>query len=417
MTARSRLHTGESVGHDAAGRIGFPLTERLERFLAETDLPTPFLVVDLDVVAERYRQLAGALPFAELFYAVKANPAAPILRLVDALGGSFDVASPAEIELCLAEGIDPSRISYGNTIKKERHIAWAYEQGVRVFAIDSDAELDKVIRSAPGSLVCCRLLCNENPGADWPLSRKFGCEPSLAVEVLARAAGAGLSVGVSFHVGSQQRDPDAWGPALAEVAKVRAELRRRGVELDVVNLGGGFPAHYDSTIAPIGAYGASITAALRRRLGEPDRGELRIMAEPGRYLVADAGVMRSEVVLVARKSELEERRWVYLDVGMFGGLAETMDEAIRYRVRTSRDGDPTGPVCIAGPTCDSADILYQKTDYRLPLSLAPGDWFELMSTGAYTTTYSSVGFNGFSPLASHYLPARAEAAAAEDRAA
>jgi ornithine decarboxylase len=127
------------------------------------------------------------------------------------------------------------------------------------------------------------------------------------------------------------------------------------------------------------------------------------MVEPGRYLVADAGVLRSEVVLVSRRSTEDQERWVYLDVGKFHGLAETMDEAIRYRLRTAHDGGATGPVAIAGPTCDSADVLYEKSAYELPLALAEGDMVDLLAAGAYTTTYSSTGFNGFPPLAEHYL--------------
>ena len=125
------------------------------------------------------------------------------------------------------------------------------------------------------------------------------------------------------------------------------------------------------------------------------------MIEPGRYLVADAGVLRTEVVLVSRRSDLDHPRWVYLDCGRFGGLAETMDEAIRYRLRTPHDGTATGPVALAGPTCDSADVLYEKNDYQLPLALAEGDLVDILSAGAYTTTYSSVGFNGFAPLADY----------------
>ena len=153
----------------------------------------------------------------------------------------------------------------------------------------------------------------------------------------------------------------------------------------------------------IGAYGDAIDLAIRTHLADTHGDTLpRVLAEPGRYLVADAGVLETEVVLVARKHEFDAKRWVYLDCGKFGGLAETMDEAIRYRLLTSRcgDGTATGPVVIAGPTCDSADVLYEKSDYELPLSLGEGDRVVFLSTGAYTTTYAAVGFNGFEPLRS-----------------
>jgi ornithine decarboxylase len=126
------------------------------------------------------------------------------------------------------------------------------------------------------------------------------------------------------------------------------------------------------------------------------------MIEPGRFLVADAGVIQSEVILIAHKSRQDLRRWVYLDIGKFGGLAETMDECIKYRLRTDRSG-PMGSVILAGPTCDSADVLYEKSSYALPLDLAIGDRIEILSAGAYTSSYASVGFNGFPPLRTYCL--------------
>ena len=208
---------------------------------------------------------------------------------------------------------------------------------------------------------------------------------------------------MSFHVGSQQRDPWAWDRVLALVADQFAALRAEGVEPAVVNIGGGFPGHYVGDVPATVSYGAAITESIARRLG-PD--VPRVIAEPGRYLVADAGLIRTEVVTVARKSRFDEQRWVYLDIGLFGGLAETLGEAIRYRIRTPHDGAPVGPVVLAGPTCDSADVLYERADYHLPLALAAGDQVDLLSAGAYTATYSTVGFNGFPPLRTYYLAAR-----------
>jgi len=125
--------------------------------------------------------------------------------------------------------------------------------------------------------------------------------------------------------------------------------------------------------------------------------------EPGRYIVGDAGMVSAEVVLVSRRGKSDPVRWVYLDIGRFGGLAETEGEAIKYRILTPHEGEPTGPVAIAGPTCDGADILYERANYRLPLNLASGDRVELLSTGAYVSTYASQRFNGFAPLAEYYV--------------
>jgi ornithine decarboxylase len=375
----------------------------MEEVLASGEEETPFLLVDLDVVKDRFQRLAGALPDVAIHYAVKANPAPEVLTLLNDLGSSFDVASPGEIVRCLGVGVDPARLSYGSTIKKQRDIAWAHERGVRLFAIDSEAELRKVAEAAPGSTVFCRI-ASDGSGADWPLTRKFGCDPDLALDLLLSAHGMGLEVGLSFHVGSQQRDPEAWDRALATVADIHAVLRANDIEPAVVNLGGGFPASYVEQVPDIAAYGAAIGGSLQRRLG--DRRPARVMIEPGRYLVADAGVVQAEVVLVARKSRDDTTRWVYLDVGLFGGLAEVLDEAIRYRICTPHDGGLVGPVVIAGPSCDSADVLYERSGYRLPLALRDGDRVDLLSTGAYTSTYSSVWFNGFPPLRTRYLPAR-----------
>src|ERR1700752_1317408 len=183
----------------------------------------PVLVVDLDVVKTNYNTFAKALPDTRVFYAVKANPAPEVLSLLAKLGSCFDTASVAEIEMVLAAGATADRISYGNTIKKERDIARAFALGIRLYAVDCKPEVEKIARAAPGSRVFCRILC-DGAGAEWPLSRKFGCEPAMAADVLEHARRQGLEAyGVSFHVGSQQRNPHAWDRALASAAAVFRE--------------------------------------------------------------------------------------------------------------------------------------------------------------------------------------------------
>ncbi len=371
------------------------VTDAQRAYFEATPHDHPILAVDLSVVEWNYRTLAQALPETAIYYAVKANPATAIIDRLARLGCRFDVASRGEIELCLARGVDPAHLSYGNTIKKERDIAFAHSVGVTMFAFDAEQELEKIARAAPGADVFCRLLTS-GEGADWPLSKKFGCAPAMAARLLRRAVDLGLAPrGISFHVGSQQADLEQWNTALAETAALFGTLADEGIEMDMVNLGGGFPARYRDDVASTEAYGKAITAALARHFG--GRG-ISTIAEPGRGLVGDAGVIRAEVVLVSQKDEDEAERWVYLDIGKFSGLAETMDEAIKYRLRTSKDGEHEGPVVIAGPSCDSADILYEKAGYRLPLTLASGDEVLILATGAYTSTYASIGFNGFPPL-------------------
>jgi len=376
------------------------MTPKIEEFLRVKKPETPCLVMDLDVVAACFNQLQTVMPWSRIYYAVKANPASPVLQTLSNLGSRFDAASPAEIDRCLAAGAAPKDISYGNTVKKQGDIATAYCLGIRLFAFDSAEELEKLGVAAPGAQVFCRVQV-PNAGAAWPLSDKFGCSVDMAVSLLMKAAELGLDpYGVSFHVGSQQTNSDQWDIALARVAMVFTDLRDKGVDLKSINLGGGFPTQYRDEIPEVEEFGQSILETLTRHFGNqiPE-----IMLEPGRYIAADAGLLRSEVVLVSRKSSDAKERWVYLDVGKFGGLMETTDEAIQYSLRTTKDGSETGPAIIAGPTCDGADVLYPTVRYDLPLSLKSGDYLDFKSAGAYTTSYASVGFNGFPPLKEFYI--------------
>ncbi len=373
---------------------------KIARFLSDASIETPCLVVDLDRVAENYLTIRRDLPEATIHYAIKANPAPELLKTLVGLGSSFDTSGIVEIDQCLAAGAAPAQLSCGSTLKKERTIAEAHARGVRLFAFDSEAELEKLAARAPGSRVYCRILVSSD-GADWPLSRKFGCDLDMAAALLVRAREKGLRPsGISFHVGSQQTNPASWDAAIGQAAQVFAELRGVGIALETLNLGGGFPARYREPIPAFRAFAETIGESMARHFGDERPG---MVVEPGRFIGAEAGVLASEVVLVSVKSFGDEVRWVYLDIGKFGGLAETMDEAIKYPIRTPRDGGPEGPVIIAGPTCDGADILYENAGYRLPLDLAAGDRVWLLTAGAYTTTYASIGFDGFPPLIEHYI--------------
>ena len=376
------------------------MTPKVARFLAEQQPATPCLVLDVDRVAENFRALQAALPLAQIYYAVKANPAPQILSRLAALNSSFDAASAEEVQFCLEAGAPAARISFGNTIKKASAIRRAFAAGVTMFAFDSAEELAKLARHAPGSRVYCRIMV-ENAGADWPLSRKFGTTVEAARGLMLRAGELGLDpYGLSFHVGSQQTDTASYEAAIGKVAMLFTDLRDSGVNIRMVNLGGGFPTRYRDEVPGIDRFGLAIMGAMTRHFGNalPE-----MIIEPGRFVVGDAGVIRSEVVLVSRRDPADPVRWVYLDIGRFGGLAETEGEAIKYRIATPHDGGATGPVAIAGPTCDGADILYERSNYRLPLALADGDAVDLLSTGAYVTTYASQRFNGFAPLAEHYI--------------
>lgn len=375
-------------------------TGRVQRFLDTQRPATPCLVIDLDIVRQRYLGLRAAMSGAEIFYAVKACPAPEVVALLAELGASFDVASPAEIDLCLAQGARPESISYGNTIKKAADIAHAYAAGVRLYVTDSAEDLAKLAEHAPGSAVFCRVLV-VNEGSRTPFGKKFGCAEDMALDLLAEAGRLGLRpAGVSFHVGSQQIDPKAWNDGIAQAGRISKTLRANGIEPTLVNLGGGFPARYTESAPPLAEYAAAIEAALTEHFGEH---RPRVLIEPGRAIAADAGIIRTEVVLVARKSYVDDRRWVYLDIGRYNGLAETEGEMITYRLAAGAEDSDRGPVVLAGPTCDGDDVLYQRTVYELPMALRAGDHLDILSAGAYTASYASVEFNGFAPLPTHCI--------------
>lgn len=367
----------------------------IERFLSEVSPPTPFLVVDVEHVRARYRDVHAAFPSARVFYAVKANPSVEIVSGLVSCGASFEVASVAELERCLLAGASVVDIAFTNTIKKREDVAEAYRRGIRLFTFDSLHDLENIAEHAAGSGVVGRFSLVAE-GAKAPLGDKFGCAPGMMADLLVRAQRLGLDpVGVAFHPGSQQLNLGAWEYGIARAATIFNDVAARGVTLRVLNLGGGLPARYVDDIPPLEDYAAAIEISLDRHF-PGTRPEVYL--EPGRALVADAGVLRSQVVVVAQKDYGHLHRWVYLDVGRYGGLAETEGEMIAYRLRTNRDGDATGPVILAGPTGDGDDVLYRQTRYRLPLTLTEGDHVDILSAGAYTASYASIFFNGLPPL-------------------
>lgn len=374
--------------------VGRPSAPSLEEVVATHAFDRPTLVLDTQIVARNFRALKHGLGSAQIHYAVKANPAPEVIAALLAEGCGFDAASRGEIELCLSQGARPEQISFGNTIKRDRDIAFAHMAGITLFAADAEEELEKIARNAPGAQVYIRVIVEPN-GADWPLTRKFGCAPDRVQRLLSMASGLGLQpVGLSFHVGSQTRFAEMWQGTLAQVARTWHAARAAGHDLTLLNIGGGFPAFYGEAVEGPTAYAVRVMELVRAEFGDAPQ----IMAEPGRGMVADAGMIAAEVLLVSRKSDTDLHRWVYLDIGRFSGLAETEGEAIRYQLQTWRDGEDTGPCILAGPSCDSVDVLYERRPVQLPLGLRAGDRVVIRNCGAYTSTYSSVGFNGFPPL-------------------
>lgn len=381
----------------------FISTRRLKKFREfAKNKQTPFLVLDLKRVAEKYKELHRLMPFGKIYYAVKACPVNGVVKTLYDLGSNFDVASANEISQVMKLGIPPSKLSFGNTIKKEKDIAYAYQKGIRLFATDSFSDVYKLARKAPKSNVMFRILI-EGKGADWPLSRKFGAHPDFIYKLIKEAKSLGLKpYGLSFHVGSQQRDIGQWDNAIALCRYLFDALRPDGIKLKAVNIGGGFPTRYIQPTASPRNYAKLIKKYLKEDFGSD---EIEVMMEPGRSITGDAGVIFAEVVLVSKKSETQDVRWVYLDIGKFGGLIETLDESIKYPIYIEgKESEPkTSEVIIAGPTCDSHDILYENFKYKLPDNLKEGDRVNIFSAGAYTMSYSAISFNGFPPLRVYVL--------------
>jgi len=369
---------------------------RIVSYLRSNTFERPTLVLDIDQVEENYNKLKAGMPSAHIHYAVKANPHPEILKRLVSLGCRFDAASIGEIDMCLEARADPAYISFGNTVKRVQDISSAYAAGIRLFAADASEELEKIAKFAPGSNVFIRVLMRSTE-AEWPLSRKFGCSSSMVIPLMHEAQGMGLTpVGLSFHVGSQTRHPHMWYDSLDAVAAIWHNAVEEGFNLSLLNIGGGFPAYYGVDITDPEEYGATVLEAVRERFGDVDY----IMVEPGRGMVGSAGCIAAEALLVSRKHEEDPVRWVYLNIGRFHGLAETEEEAIKYQFLTPDcDSTQTGPCIVAGPTCDSADVLYETHKVEFPLDLTYGDKVIILNCGAYTSTYSSVAFNGFPPLA------------------
>lgn len=352
----------------------------------------------------RFDTLSAAMPDTTVYYAVKANAHNTLLTTLIQRGSSFDVASRYEIDQLVGLGVSSGKMSFGNTIKKEVDIAYAYAKGVRTYASDSLSDIQKLSRAAPGASVMLRLLLTGGD-ADVPLSRKFGADKEMTDGLIMTAAAMGLRpIGVTFHVGSQQREISAWREAIVLARQVFDVTAQKGIELSTLNLGGGFPAQYLKPTSKISDYAAGIYRFLEESFGDTLP---KLVIEPGRYIAGDAGVIASEVVMVSRKAEEASVRWVYLDVGKFNGLMETLDEGIKYRIHVEKKcgevSTKTSPAILAGPSCDSADILYEKFKYELPDNLEEGDRIYFLSAGAYSASMSTVGFNGFPPLQTYIL--------------
>lgn len=356
------------------------------------DVPTPYLVTDLDTVAARYAAFIAALPGVSTFYAMKCNPSPEILRTLAAEGAGFEVASIGELRMLQAHGVDPATVLHSNPVKPAGQIAAAARAGLWRFAFDSPGELAKISEAAPGSAVYVRLRVDDSTSV-FPLSRKFGADVEDAYDLMLLAQRMGLRpYGVTFHVGSQCQSTGAWRSAIRAAGELMDRLLADGIELEMLDLGGGFPARYvagEPSIEQIGQVVASEIAAL------PYRPAL-IAAEPGRFLVAESSVMAATII--GREMRGDEH-WLFLEVGAYHGLLEPTQTpgGWDYPMWSSRPADEQAPrlrFTLTGPTCDSSDTIGYGVE--LPATLAVGDVLYFGSAGAYTLAYAT-SFNGFPP--------------------
>ena len=360
---------------------------------------TPFLVINLEKVKTQYKKIKNTIfRNSRIFYSVKANPSDEVLKVLKDLGSGFDIASIYELEKILKLGVKPSKISYGNTIKKEIDIKKAFSKGIRFFACDSIEELNKISNVAPSSKIFFRLY-TKCKGSNWPLSKKFGTSPKKIHQLILECKQKKLiPYGLSFHVGSQQNNINQWKKSILSCHRLFNALRKKNINLQAINLGGGFPSEYLEVNKPIEKYFKNIKSCLHKNFGN---NLPKIFIEPGRAIVGNAGIIISEIILKTQKSR--RKFWLYLDIGLFNGLIETLNESIKYPIWTSKASKSYQKYTLGGPTCDSMDILYEKHLYKLPKNLKIGDFVYILSSGAYTDSYSSVNFNGLPPLKSYYM--------------
>jgi Diaminopimelate decarboxylase len=357
----------------------------VQSFLQEGHPHTPVLLFSEQRLLENVRTFFTQLPVHQLYFPVKVNNHPGVLTVLKQAGLSFEIASFGELELLLALHIPASSIFFGNPIGVEEHIARAAQAGVRVFAVDTESELAKVERHAPGAEIYLRLDVS-NRGAQWDLSEKFGCPVSEAVHMFQQAQELHLQpAGVSFHVGWNNMDLATWERAVQDALHVIEECRRAGVSLRFLNIGGGFPAHMVDSHAFLGEIARTINPVLmhvRSTYG------MEIYAEPGSFLAADAGVVVTRVIDVVRRAR---RTWVYVDTGINQGFQWIMGGLEYAVISPTEEQPPLAEYVVSGPTCDSHDVFSPQA--HLSQALKAGDFLLIYPAGAYIA--SAKTYNGF----------------------
>lgn len=344
---------------------------------------TPTLLVDLQGIRSRYLEIKYHFPQFKVYYAVKANDHIEIIKTLAELGSGFEVASSEELKKVLSFGVRGDRIISSNPIKPPDFIEYCYKSGVNRFVVDSFTEVDKIARIAPRSRVYARIVV-PNEGSDWPLSKKFGVDVDLALDILEYAQSKGLvPYGITFHVGSQCNNFRNWLIGIKRASELWLKAKQRGLRLQMLNLGGGIPVKYTYEALRIEDIAYYIKGLLQKFMPSFPH-ELQI--EPGRGIVGDQGIMICRVIGKAKRGE---ENWLYVDTGVFNGLAEALG-GIRYPFYLDKEGE-LKEWTIGGVSCDSMDVIARNVALPEP---EVGDYLYILSAGAYTSVYAAE-FNGF----------------------
>jgi ornithine decarboxylase len=352
---------------------------------------TPFLHLDLRVVVRRFDEISAALPGTAVHYPVRANPHPQVLRALVSAGAGFDVVSPIEIAACLDAGATPDQLLYSNPVKRRTDVRAAYELGIRLYGVDSMPEMLKLADEGPGASVLCRLATSGH-GRTRRLVESAGCTPDSCVEILTAAGHLGLSVaGVSTDLGFLDVDNVGCGGRIAVAGEVFRRLEGRGMRPWLLDLGGELQGSLDSGHSSLNLHGDTLRRQLQATFGDDHP---CTVIKPGRWLVGDAGVLHTTVIAVCWRGG---RRWVHLDADISTGPVAAR-EPIPDRVTTDHDGTASGPVVLAGPTSDSADIRCERHPIHLPLALQEGDRLRFHGAGVHTARCSTFGPAAFSPL-------------------
>ena len=339
---------------------------------------SPLFIIDAERVRQQYRRLSAALPGVDLHYALKPLPHASVINTLNAEGAFFDLATNGEVELVRRLNIAPQRCIHTHPIKRDSDIRTALAYGVNRFVVDNPDELRKFVKYRNRCTLLIRVAFR-SPDARVDLSRKFGCEPDGVPDLLQLAAELRIKIdGLSFHVGSQAADPRMFVAAIARCSEIMQAAPESAHSIGILDIGGGFPVDYLQTCMPIEEFCEPIVQALKELPTS-----VRVIAEPGRYISAPAAIA---VASVMGRALRDGCWWYYLDDGLYGSYSGQIYDHAAYPVEALVDSGKTYPSVLAGPTCDSIDVI--KEHLELP-KLDMGDLIVGRAMGAYTWASAS----------------------------